>query len=655
MTAREKVLADRYLQGGETEVEMYRRVAKHISGRDEEMTEKYFDLMSSGTFLPNTPTLRNAGTNRSGFAACYVLPIGDSRTSIMNCADEMSLVHTHFGGTGFNFSPIRERGALISSTGGRACGPVAVMSILNMISDKFRQGGIREGANMGCLSIRHPDVEDFIRAKVVDGTLTHFNISIIIDDEFIGDLESGDDKAHKLWEIIVDAAWSTGDPGLLFIDNANRNTIYSKLGRMNSTNPCGEIWLYDYERCNLGSLALPKYLDEDGTLDDDAFERDIHTAVRFLDDVIDADEYFLQSIEDATKHTRRIGLGVMGWADLLVRMGISYQSDEALDLAGEIGGRLRQYARDASNVLLEERGGCGASDRCLTDIECRNIAVTCIAPTGSLSTLAGVNYGIEPFYSWETTRTIEAGVFRESTPLRDEAKRNGLLGDTALEIPWEWHVRHQAAWQANIDNAVSKTINLPSSATREDVSKAFLMAHKMGCKGITVYRNGSKKVQVYREVVQTPKVDLPSGIRRYLAHVYECRSGCGSIRVIPTFESDNPDHLYQVFVVSGGGCAASNEAMGRNISLELQENINPEKIIHVLHKVKCLTAMRSAKSDGRSCADIIGMCMDIEMRDFLQKENTTSSRPRCPECNAELEFAEGCARGTCTCGWSGCS
>ncbi len=659
---RDDVLKKRYLQPGETEDGMYRRVA-HAIAKCENDKLLFYKIMKEGYFLPNSPTLVNAGVeNGGGLSACYVVPIEDSLDSIYKAVSDAAIIHKNYGGTGFDLSSIRPKYSVINSTGGESCGPVKVLHLLNQSAELVSQGGKRQGANMGILRVDHPDIFEFIRCKSQDGVLTHFNISVAVTEEFMKAVERNlpfqlrfYGKAVKtvdaidIWNEITDYAWMNGDPGIVFIDEINKYNSVAGYYDIVATNPCGEQPLGPYESCNLGSINLAKFVTDNGKFDSKLFSDIIRIAVRFLDGVIDSNHYPLESIKDATLSTRKIGLGVMGWHDCLIKMGIPYCSEAALNLISTIGHVLDNESVGESVILANEYGEFPYWEYSTwrsNGTNLRNATVTTIAPTGTISFLVGCSSGIEPHYARRYTRTSEQGT--------EEMYINVPEGETALEIPFEWHIKHQAMWQQYIHNAVSKTINMKSSATVHDVRDAYMMAYKMHCKGVTIYRDGCKDKQVL-----TPSpipVDIPDGIERRPAHVYYMKSGCGSIRVI--IDHDDDGNLHECFVLTAGGCAANNESTGRIISTMLQNGIHVGTIVEQLKKVKCINAMRSSSSQGNSCSDVIGKCLNIErMTTMTRSESKGVYREVrvCPECGKPLEFGEGCGNGTCkNCGWSGC-
>jgi ribonucleoside-diphosphate reductase alpha chain len=569
----------------ETPEGLFRRVAKNIaqaergyapSGQAEEAAaaweECFFSLMTSLRFLPNSPTLGNAGRPLQQLSACFVLPVEDSIAGIFETVKETALIHQSGGGTGFSFSRLRPAGDVVQSTGGVASGPVSFMKVFDGATEAIKQGGTRRGANMAILDVRHPDIEAFIDAKTDMVTLTNFNISVAVDAAYMEAVE-GDREyelinprtghvvrsigARKIFERIVANAWANGDPGLVFLDRINRDNPTPALGRIEGTNPCGEQPLLPYESCNLGSINLSLFsrahrgndegqagrTDAAAGIDWDGLAETVRMAVRFLDDVIDMNAYPIPEIERMTKLTRKIGLGVMGLADLLFDLGIPYDSEEALGLAERLMGFIREHADNASEALAGDRGVFPAWEQSVygpagSDRRIRNSTRTTVAPTGTLSIIAGCSGGIEPAFAvaftrqhfLDPSRPSEAVRMAELNPVFERVARaggwwseelatylalGGSLGErdevpdrmkdvfvTAHEIEPVWHVRMQAAFQRHTDNAVSKTINFPRQATVGEVAEAYMLAYREGCKGITIYRDGSRVGQVLSHVAE---------------------------------------------------------------------------------------------------------------------------------------------------------
>lgn len=547
-----RVLKERYLLKNvkgetiETPTELFRRVARAIAqvdanydGSPAESEEQFFKLMANLDFLPNSPTLMNAGTDLGQLAACFVLPVDDSLPGIFETLKSAALIHQTGGGTGFAFSRIRPQGDLVKSTMGVASGPISFMKIFDRATEIIKQGGKRRGANMGVLSVEHPDIIEFITAKEREGELQNFNLSVAVTDDFMERVVNNQPfelvnprtgqavksiKARELFEMIVASAWRSGDPGMIFIDEINRRHPTPALGRIETTNPCGEVPLLPYESCNLGSINLPRMF-KDGVFDYAKLGATVRAAVHFLDNVIDANHYPLPEIEQMARANRKIGLGVMGFADCLIKMNIPYDSVAALEFAEELMHFIQQEAWQASVRLAETRGSFPNQERSIFRGQKprRNATVTSVAPTGTISTIADVSSGIEPLFAvaylrhaLDTTMLVVNPRFEEiarqrgfySTELVAEIVRHGSLKQIscipeevrrlfpmAHEIPSEFHVKIQAQFQKYVDNAVSKTINLPEDATMEQTQSIFLLAHRRQCKGITIYRYGSKRRQ----------------------------------------------------------------------------------------------------------------------------------------------------------------
>jgi ribonucleoside-diphosphate reductase alpha chain len=513
------VLRERYLwkdangEVVETPKQMLVRVASAVSSieadEDKEIWfERFYTMMAHLDFLPNSPTLMNAG--RGGgygqLSACYVIDVEDSMEGIFNALKKQALIHKSGGGTGFNFSNLRSEGDLVKSTNGRASGPVSFMRLFDLATDVVQQGGMRRGANMGILDCYHPDVLKFITAKNSGQVLQNFNISVSATDRFMEAVFEGKPVETEIFETIVDSAWRTGDPGLLFIDTINEtNPTLETLGPLNAVNPCGESPLYGDEACNLGSINLANMVTE-GLVDYSTLCNTVRYAVRFLDNVITINEYPLPEIKAAVEKTRKIGLGVMGWAEMLYQLRIPYDSQEAVDLAERVMLCIKNTADLASSALADERGRYPAAPN--RDMR-RNATVTCIAPTGTISLIAGCSSGIEPLFALRHKRVAFAEDGAEGKELwysnayYEEALRSVMSKSeldrvfvTSHKISPVWHIKMQAAFQRYTDMAVSKTINLPNNATREDIHRCFIFSWLNGCKGVTVYRDGCKQKQV---------------------------------------------------------------------------------------------------------------------------------------------------------------
>lgn len=549
-----KVLEERYLLKDETgkiietPLQMFQRVAKAIAAVDKNHNEdfkkaekEFLEVMTNLEFLPNSPTLMNAGTNLGQLSACFVLPIEDSLESIFTTLKHMATIQQSGGGTGFSFSKLRPKGDIVKSTKGIASGPVSFIKIYDAATEVIKQGGKRRGANMAILHCSHPDIEEFIKAKEKEKELSNFNISVAVTDEFMKAAIENKSfslinprtkktvkkiNAKQLFHEICKAAWQTGDPGLVFLDEINKKHLLSKIGTIEATNPCGEVPLLAYESCNLGSINLAKFVVKND-INWERLKKAVHIAVHFLDNVIDANKYPLPEIEKMTKANRKIGLGVMGFADMLIKLKIPYNSNEAIKIAEKIMSFISKEAKAASIALAKSRGSFPNFEKSFwkNKVPClRNVTLTTIAPTGSISIIAGCSSGIEPLFAIAYVReimegkrfveinhdfkieTIKRNLFTDNLinkiALTGSLKNTELPNDikkvyiTALEIPTEWHIKMQAAFQKYTDNAVSKTINLPEKAKIEEVKKAYLMAWRLKCKGITVYRYGSKPEQV---------------------------------------------------------------------------------------------------------------------------------------------------------------
>lgn len=580
-----EVLRARYLlkdEGGnvnETPSELFQRVADNVAQAELLYNEKadvatlaneFYVMMSSLQFLPNSPTLMNAGTKLGQLSACFVIPIKDSMEGILRPALYMGLIQQSGGGTGFSFSELRPKGDIVKTTMGKASGSVSFMQVFNTITDVIKQGGKRRGANMGILRVDHPDIKEFIEAKLDVASFTNFNLSVAITDDFMEKVKENQQydlinprtgktveqlPAKEIFDLIVSSAWMTGDPGIVFIDEINRYNPTPHIGQIESTNPCGEQPLLPNESCNLGSINLSRFV-KNGTIQWNKLSRVTRFAVRFLDDVIDVNKYPLHEIQKMTEGNRKIGLGIMGFADLLIKLGIPYDSNEAIDLAEKLMRFISDRARNMSKDLAHSRGSFpnfNGSTWEKKGLKClRNATITTIAPTGSLSIIAGCSSGIEPLFAVVFVRNIlDGSKMLEVHPQfekiaeeqgfysKDLVKRIAQVGSiqdfedipedirrifvTAHDIAPKWHVRMQAAFQRHCDNAVSKTVNLPHSATLKDVEEVFNLAHKLKCKGVTVYRYGSKAKQALEF---GPKRVFDKNHQKYVSVGAEYSGGC---------------------------------------------------------------------------------------------------------------------------------
>jgi ribonucleoside-diphosphate reductase alpha chain len=735
-----RVLEKRYLkkdkQGEviETPEELFRRVAKAIASAEltydssaniKDREEEFYQLMANLEFLPNSPTLMNAGRELGQLSACFVLPIEDSMESIFDAVKNTALIHKSGGGTGFSFSRLRPETDRVGSTGGVASGPVSFMRAFDTATDVIKQGGMRRGANMAILNIDHPDIEKFITAKKDLAVLTNFNLSVAVTGEFMEAVNADAEfdlinphtkevqakvRARELFDKIVAMAWKTGDPGVVFIDQINRDNPTPHLGRIESTNPCGEQPLLPYESCNLGSINLSRMLKStDGKTQVDYVKlaQTVKTAVRFLDNVIDVNKFPLLEIEEMTRKTRKIGLGVMGFADMLILLGIPYNSEEALKVADAVMQFVNEEATKASVELATERGVFPAFEGSIYDTpdgaRVRNASCTTIAPTGTLSIIAGCSSGIEPLFALSYIHNILDGAqLVETNPYFEEAARSGgfyseelmqqlatgtqfhTLKDipddikrvfvTAHEISPEWHVRMQAAFQKSTHNAVSKTVNFPHEATKEDIANVYRMAYELGLKGITIYRDRSRELQPLSTSPVEKKEEKVSIAPRKRpkqtsAIVEKVTTGCGNMYV--TVASDEQG-LFEVFSTLGkaGGCATAQlEAICRLITLALRSGVEITSIVRQLRGIRCPSIAWEEGKSILSCADAIASVLEKHIKgdDTSNDSNNTAETVstsddngpvrniagQCPECGSLLAYQEGCF--VChSCGYTKC-
>ncbi|KPL03912.1 MAG: ribonucleotide-diphosphate reductase subunit alpha [candidate division Zixibacteria bacterium SM23_73_2] len=723
-----KVLKRRYLikdnQGEVTESpeELFWRVAKAIAsaeknyGSTEEEVEKkareFYDLMSNLEFLPNSPTLMNAGRPLGQLSACFVLPIQDSMESIFDAVKNTALIHKSGGGTGFAFSKLRPKNSVVASTSGVASGPISFMKVINAATEAVKQGGTRRGANMGVLRIDHPDILEFITSKEDLSELNNFNISVAVTDEFMMKAEKDEFydlidprtqniyskngnpvrlRAKEVFEMIVNQAWKTGEPGVMFIDRMNKENPISKVGLFESTNPCGEQPLLPYESCNLGSINLSKMVkktNDSFEIDWDKLERVTRTAVEFLDNVIDVNKYPLPQIEENTKMNRKIGLGVMGWADLLVQLRIPYGSDEAVDLGEKVMSFVQERSHLVSSELAKRRGNFPNWSKSVyydKNTPMRNATVTTIAPTGTISIIASCSSGIEPFFAicyirnvMDQTRLTEVNPYFEKEGkskgflsqklLEQIAEKNSLkkidqipeevkkIYVTSFDIARQWHVKMQAVFQKYTDNAVSKTINLPNGAKGEDVEEAYKLAYRLGCKGITIYRDQSRKEQVLsvKAAPAKPKVtpmERPSTLSGITEKI---KTGYGNLYVTVNTLNGKPFEVFAQIGKSGYSTMADTEAICRLISLALRSRIGLDQIIGQLVGIGGASPVFQEGGLIMSIPDAIAKVLT---KHFGNGKNFNSDKDlsleRCPDCGAKLEYDGGCV--VCrSCGYSKC-
>jgi ribonucleoside-diphosphate reductase alpha chain len=728
-----QVLEKRYLKKDkhgklvETPEQMFRRVAHAIAAAElihnpnanaKAIEDDFFRLMNALEFLPNSPTLMNAGKELGQLSACFVLPVEDSMESIFDAVKYTALIHKSGGGTGFSFSRLRPQNDMVGSTGGVASGPVSFMRAFDTVTDVTKQGGTRRGANMGILNIDHPDIEQFIKAKESMTALTNFNLSVALTAGFMEAVKAGADydlinphtkeadgklNAKEVFDKIVDNAWRTGDPGIVFIDRINADNPTPQLGKIESTNPCGEQPLLPYESCNLASINLAKMVKKKGAayeIDYPKLAQTVKTGVRFLDNVIDVNKFPLKQIEEMTKKTRKIGLGIMGFADMLVMLGVPYDSEDALKVAGDMMKFINDEAIKASVELGKERGVFPGFKGSIYDVpggpQVRNATRTTIAPTGTLSMIAGCSSGIEPLFALSYTKTVLDGTpFVEVNPYFEEAAKNGgfysaelmkklaegehlsdikgiptktkMIFVTAHEITPEWHVKMQAAFQRSTDNAVSKTINFPQTATREDVARAYMLAYEEGLKGITIYRDKSRDTQVLTTGKKQEKAVVPAGPVKLTPRkrptetkgsVARVSTGCGSLYITVAYDEQG---IFEVFATLGksGGCAVAQlEAICRLITLALRSGVDVASVVKQLRGIRCPSISWEGGKSILSCADAIASVLEKhidgdarpQMEDYGLAKNLAG---QCPECSNMLVYSEGCYHCP-ACGYTKC-
>ena len=707
----------------ETPEEMFHRVAQTVASAEliynpkadvKAKEEEFYQLMANLKFLPNSPTLMNAGRELGQLSACFVLPIEDSMESIFEAVKNTALIHKSGGGTGFSFSRLRPEMDRVGSTGGVASGPVSFMRAFDTATDVIKQGGMRRGANMAILNVDHPDIMKFVVAKEDPTAFTNFNLSVAVTAEFMEAVKAGTEynlvnpsikkatgklNAKEVFDKIVDMAWKTGDPGIVFIDRINQDNPTPQLGNIESTNPCGEQPLLPYESCNLGSINLARMLHTTNgatEIDYPTLAETVRVVVRFLDNVIDVNKFPLPEIEEMTKKSRKIGLGIMGFADMLIQLGISYDSEEALQIASDIMQFINKEAHQASVELANERGVFPAFNSSIYDIPdtpgVRNASCTTIAPTGTLSIIAGCSSGIEPLFALSYTRNILDGTqlievnpyFAEvaksedfySEELMQQLASGAKLHDvdevpdqikrlfvTAHDISPEWHVRMQAAFQKATDNAVSKTVNFPQKATREDITKVYMMAYELGLKGITIYRDGSREGQV---LTTGKKVEI-EGVGRAPrkrpeeteGRTKRVNTGCGHMYVTVNFDEQGICEVFSTLGKAGGCATAQLEATCRLISLALRSGVDVASIIKQLRGIRCPSIAWEEGKAVLSCADAIASVLEKHISGEENKpklENYGLAKNlagQCPDCGNLLAYQEGCF--VChSCGYTKC-
>ena len=759
MTVREisanglEVLHRRYLakdeQGKpmETVEQLFHRVAENIAKADliydsaadwQSLAETFETMMTELHFMPNSPTLMNAGRPLGQLSACFVLPVDDSMEAIFDAVKYAALIHKSGGGTGFSFSRLRQQGAMVKSTGGVASGPVSFMRVFNMATEAVKQGGTRRGANMGILRVDHPDIRQFIHCKSQNSDITNFNISVGITDEFMRalgeqteypliDPKSGKqvamENAQDIFEQIVEAAWRNGEPGIIFLDRLNRDNPLPSMGEIESTNPCGEQPLLPYESCNLGSINLVKMLrqtDDGWEIDYPLLAETVAHAVHFLDNVIDVNHYPLPLIEETTKAGRKIGLGVMGFADMLLYLNVAYNSPQAMDLAEQIMRFIQSEGRKESRRLAKIRGAFPLFAQSVYRDEepLRNATITTIAPTGTISMICGVSSGVEPVFAYVYQRNVMDGTkLLEVNPvLRQVLRQRGLdseailkqiaAGDSlrhieqlpedirrvfvaAHDVSPEQHVQIQAAFQKYTDNAVSKTVNFPASASKEDVARVYLAAYDSGCKGMTIYRDGSRESQVLNRLTPAEAEATAAGEPAHVVaetavsnqgqvaprprpvitqgFTERVKIGCGNLYITVNYDDSG---ICEVFTSTGkaGGCPSQSEATARLASIALRSGLQVKEIYDQLKGIRCPSTIRQHGLNCTSCPDAIAKVLakvdayiknghpacGLNAGELPQgKRQYVDTLHVCPDCGAKLEHEGGCV--TCrSCGFSRC-
>ena len=751
-----RVLEKRYLRRDEdgspveTPQEMFWRVARAVAEPDERLpyrgrrdpaacSREFHEVLAALDFLPNSPTLMNAGRDYPQLSACFVLPVEDSMEGIFDALKHTAVIHKTGGGTGFSFSRLRPKNSRVRSTSGIASGPVSFMKVFNAATEAVKQGGTRRGANMGILRVDHPDVLEFIRCKRELSEVTNFNISVAVTDDFMRAVAEGRDydlispqsgassgslNAREVFEEIVEGAWRRGDPGVVFIDRINDHNPTRHIAEIEATNPCGEQPLMPNEACVLGSINLGRMVKEGG-VDWERLAAVTATATHFLDNVIEANRYPIPEIEKVTRANRRIGVGVMGWADLLLRLGIPYDTEEAVALAARVMAFIDAGSKKTSAQLATDRGAfanwAGSSWDREGGLILRNATTTTVAPTGTISIIAGASSGIEPIFavSYVRRNVLDGDAMVEVHPLFEEtARERGFHSEslmrrvaeqggvqhietvpadvkrlfvTAHDIAPSWHVRMQAAFQRHTDNGVSKTVNFPSHASRDDVRSVYMLAYELGCKGVTVFRDGCRDKQVLnvgpaaasaavadpapppmllRIAPRSRPVETSGSTRRV-------KTGCGNLYVTVNADERGPFELFTSMGKSGGCASAQSEAISRLVSLAMRAGVEMESITKHLRGIRCHLPVYDGGAQVLSCPDAIGIALQHAQRRAAEPAPALAvvasgsgggtlaepSRPSapatpagglgCPDCGSALAHEGGCV--ACyTCGFSRC-
>ncbi len=724
------VLERRYLKRDktgtvlETPSEMFRRVADTIASADKmfnkktdthKVAEAFYAMMANLEFLPNSPTLMNAGRELGQLSACFVLPVGDSMEEIFDAVKYTALIHKSGGGTGFSFSRLRPANDVVLTTTGISSGPISFMRVFDVATETIKQGGTRRGANMGILRVDHPDIMDFIMCKSDKKQLNNFNISVGLTEAFMKAVErdenydlinprdqqvAGHLNARKVFNRIINQAWENGEPGIVFLDRLNRDNPTPLVGAIESTNPCGEQPLLPYESCNLGSINLARMV-KTGKIDWSRLKEIVHLAVHFLDNVVEVNKYPLPQIAEMTTANRKIGLGVMGWADMLIKLGIPYNTDEAIELAEKVMKFINDQGHIASQDLAKKRGpfpnfkGSAYDQKGMPPL--RNATVTTIAPTGTISIIANSSSGVEPLFAVSYVRQVmdndilvevhpyfeaiakERGFY--SPELMQRIADHGSIHDmeeipedirgyfvTAHEISPEVHIKMQAAFQKYTDNAVSKTVNFKKEATVQDVSRVYELAYKLDCKGVTIYRDGSRDQQVLskgkkEEAAVHEEVDRDKPITKrerpkiLKGWTYQMQTGCGPLYV--TINEDEKG-LFELFTTMGksGGCAASqSEAIGRMVSLAWRSGLQSRQVIKQLQGISCHSHSGFGENKILSCADAVAKAIQSHNEangGKVQHHKIVFRKGACPDCGGIVEHEGGCV--VCRmCGYSECA